>query len=131
MIKRSDFDFELSEDSIAKYPLSKRDDSKLLVHKAGVNNYDTFRNIDEHIDSDTLLVMNNAKVIPARLYFKRETGALIEVLLLEPVLPGSYEESFNSRTNCQWKCIIGNSKKWKDKETIFLSDNFASLGLWL
>mgnify|MGYP000448147919 CR=1 FL=1 len=123
MIKRSDFDFELSEDSIAKYPLSKRDDSKLLVHKAGVNNYDTFRNIDEHIDSDTLLVMNNAKVIPARLYFKRETGALIEVLLLEPVLPGSYEESFNSRTNCQWKCIIGNSKKWKDKETIFLSDN--------
>jgi S-adenosylmethionine:tRNA ribosyltransferase-isomerase len=123
MIKRSDFDFELSDDNIAKYPLDKRDESKLLVHKAKGIQYDVFGNIDKHIDSDTLIVMNNAKVIPARLYFKRETGALIEVLLLEPVFPGSYEESFNSTSICQWKCIIGNSKKWKDNETVLLLDN--------
>ncbi|PCJ65496.1 MAG: tRNA preQ1(34) S-adenosylmethionine ribosyltransferase-isomerase QueA [Bacteroidetes bacterium] len=123
MIKRSDFDFDLPEDNIAKYPLENRDASKLLVHRNGSSQFDNFSQIADYLDSDTLLVMNNAKVIPARLYFNRESGAAIEVLLLEPVSPGSYEESFNTVQSCQWKCIIGNSKKWREDEIIYLSEN--------
>lgn len=113
----------LPEESIAKYPLSNRSDSKLLVYRDGKSEYDIFKNIKEYLGAGSLLVMNNAKVIPARLYFKRESGAAIEVLLLEPHMPASYEESFGSKETCQWKCIIGNSKKWKDNEVIYLAEN--------
>ena len=123
MIKKSDFNFDLPEANIAKYPLNNRDDSKLLVYRDGKNEYDSFKNIKEYLPANSLLVMNNAKVIPARLYFKRVSGATIEILLLEPYSPGSYEESFNSTSACMWKCIIGNSKKWKDDEVIYLANN--------
>ncbi|MDB9883007.1 S-adenosylmethionine:tRNA ribosyltransferase-isomerase [Bacteroidia bacterium] len=123
MIKKSDFNFELPEANIAKFPLENRDESKLLIHHNGDSQYDVFENIGKHIAPDTMLVLNNAKVIPARLYFKRESGATIEVLLLEPVSPASYEGSFNATASCRWKCIIGNSKKWKDDESIFLAEN--------
>lgn len=123
MIKRSDFDFELDEAKIAKYPLEHRDESKLLVHKNGVTSHHTFKDIDSILDGDSLIIRNNAKVIPARLYFKRATGALIEVLLLEPILPSNYEKCFATTKSCQWKCIIGNSKKWKVDELIGLVNN--------
>jgi S-adenosylmethionine:tRNA ribosyltransferase-isomerase len=120
MIKRSEFHFNLPDKSIAKYPLADRASSKLLVHRSGESSFHTFSEIAEHLASDSLLVMNNAKVIPARLYFKRSSGALIEVLLVEPYTPANYEEAFNATHKVQWKCIIGNSKKWKDQETIYL-----------
>ncbi|MGB0851568.1 MAG: S-adenosylmethionine:tRNA ribosyltransferase-isomerase, partial [Bacteroidia bacterium] len=120
ILRKSDFDFSLDEDRIAKYPLSGRDSSKLLLYKNEEITHHNFQSISELLDSDTLLVMNNAKVIPARLYFKRETGAQIEVLLLEPVKPSSYDESFSSTKSCSWRCIIGNSKKWKIGEYIGL-----------
>ena len=119
---KSDFFFELSEDQIAKYPLDKRDQSKLLRFKDGKITHHQFTDISSIIPKDSLLVMNNAKVIPARLYFRRKTGALIEVLLLEPFLPSSYEKSFASNQSCQWKCMIGNSKKWKEGEYLDLSN---------
>lgn len=125
MIKKSDFFFELSDNQIAKYPLAVRDESKLMVYKNGSITHSVFNNIDSHLDSDTLVLMNNAKVIPARLYFKRDSGAIIEVLLLEPKMPASYEEIFSVTSSCQWKCIIGNSKKWKDDEIITLAENPA------
>lgn len=123
MIKKSDFNFELDEVRIAKYPLERRDESKLLVYKNKTTSHRVFKDISELLDSDTLIIRNNAKVIPARLYFKRDTGALIEVLLLEPVLPSSYELAFAAAKSCQWKCIIGNSKKWKVDELIGLEGN--------
>ena len=123
MIKKSDFNFELGEESIAKYPLKNRDQSKLLVYKDKEITHYTFEDISNLLEGDTLIIRNNAKVIPARLYFKRATGALIEVLLLEPINPSSYEKSFASVARCQWKCIIGNSKKWKDNELIGLDGN--------
>lgn len=123
MLRKSDFSFELENERIAKYPLDQRDESKLLVHRSGHTTHSTFKEIDEHLDSDVLLVMNNAKVIPARLYFRRKSGAAIEVLLLEPIRPASYEEIFSATASCQWKCIIGNSKKWKDNELVHLADN--------
>ncbi|MEY2925442.1 MAG: hypothetical protein RLZZ337_1992, partial [Bacteroidota bacterium] len=122
-IVKKDFYFDLPEERIAKFPLSKRDESKLLVFQNGEIQQDSFKQIAEYIDSNTLLVMNNAKVIPARLYFNRDSGALIEVLLLEPILPGNYEEIFNATGRVQWKCIIGNSKKWKDGELIHLANH--------
>ena len=82
MIKKSDFNFDLTDEQIAKYPLAKRDESKLLVYQNGNMIHSIFKNIENFLDSDTLLVMNNAKVIPARLYFKRDSGAAIEILLL-------------------------------------------------
>ena len=123
MIKKSDFFFELADEQIAKYPLAERDQSKLLVQRKGKTIHSAFSAIGDYLDKNTLLVMNNAKVIPARLYFKRESGAAIEVLLLEPSLPANYEEAFNTKAKCRWKCIIGNSKKWKDEEYIHLADN--------
>lgn len=123
MIRRTDFNFELEEERIAKYPLDQRDASKLLVYKGQEVLHREFSEITNWLDKDTLLVMNNAKVIPARLYFKRQTGALIEVLLLEPVQPSSYEQVFSATGSCRWKCIIGNSKKWKIDETIGLVEN--------
>lgn len=119
-IQKSDFFFELSEQQIAKYPLTNRDQSKLLCYREGQLSHHIFTDIESIIPSDALLVMNNAKVIPARLYFKRRTGAQIEVLLLEPILPSSYEEMFTTTSNCQWKCMIRNSKKWKEGEDIEL-----------
>ena len=83
MIRKSDFNFPLADEQIAKYPLAKRDESKLLVYQKGISTHSVFKNIGDFLDSDTLLVMNNAKVIPARLYFKRDSGATIEVLLLD------------------------------------------------
>lgn len=123
MIKKSDFNFELDEERIAKYPLDRRDESKLLVYKDATTSHRVFKEISEILDSDTLIIRNNAKVIPARLYFKRDTGALIEVLLLEPIQPSNYELAFASTTASQWKCIIGNSKKWKVDEVISLVGN--------
>lgn len=123
MIKKSDFNFELDEARIAKYPLERRDESKLLVYKDAVFSHKIFKNISKILGNDTLIVRNNAKVIPARLYFKRATGALIEVLLLEPIQPSNYERAFAATTSCQWKCIIGNSKKWKVDELIGLVEN--------
>ena len=123
MIKKSDFFFELADEQIAKYPLAERDQSKLLIHRKGKTTHSVFSALSDYLDKNTLLVMNNAKVIPARLYFKRESGAAIEVLLLEPSLPANYEEAFNTKAKCRWKCIIGNSKKWKDEEYIQLADN--------
>ncbi len=123
MIKKSDFNFELDDKQIAKYPLEQRDESKLLVYKNGKASHHIFKEIPQFIDRDTLIIRNNAKVIPARLYFKRATGALIEVLLLEPIKPSNYELAFASTSSCQWKCIIGNSKKWKIDELIGLEGN--------
>lgn len=122
-LSKTEFHFDLSEDRIAKYPLEIRDKSKLLFYSDYKISHHRFKEISQLLDDDHLLVMNNAKVIPARLYFKRATGAIIEVLLLEPALPSSYEEIFNARQKCQWKCIVGNLKKWKDEEEVHLAEH--------
>ncbi len=122
-IHKSDFDFDLPDDRIAKFPLENRSDSKLLVYRDETIELNQFKHIGEFLNEGSLLVMNNAKVIPARLYFKRASGAAIEILLLEPVLPASYEEAFNAKGSTRWKCIIGNSKKWKDDERIFFAEH--------
>lgn len=109
----NDYDYDLPADRIAQYPVNERDKSKLLIFSEGKIREDTFRNMDEYLPSDSLLVFNNTRVIRARILFHKETGAVIEILCLEPVAPSDYALSFGSREPVEWKCIIGNLKKWK------------------
>lgn len=109
----SDYDYSLPGERIAQYPLKERDASRLLVYRDGKLTSDLFRNIVNYLPAGSMLVFNNTRVIRARLLFRKESGAQIEILCLEPLLPGNYEQSFRSLDNAEWKCIIGNLKKWK------------------
>lgn len=113
-IKINDFDYPLPDERIAKYPLKERDHSKLLVYDKGNISDDIFYHITEHLPSGALMVFNNTRVIQARIHFRKETGALIEVFLMEPAAPSDYERMFQTTGQCSWLCMIGNLKKWKD-----------------
>lgn len=111
-----DYDYALPEDRIAKFPLEKRDKSKLLIFKNNYISETTFDNIHHFLPEKSHLVFNNTKVIPARLYFENENRAIIEVLLLRPYKI-DYTVSLSSNKTTQWECIIGNKKRWKlDKQ---------------
>ena len=112
-IKIEDYNYPLPEERIAKFPISQRDHSKLLIYKKGEISHDVFYHLTDYLPSDALLVFNNTRVIQARMHFRKTTGALIEVFLLEPALPADYEQNFQSKGSCSWYCIIGNLKKWK------------------
>ena len=113
-IRISDYNYPLPDERIAKFPLAQRDESKLLLYKHGEVSEDRFRNLPDHLPQGALMVFNNTKVIQARLHFRKETGALIEVFLLEPAAPTDYEQVFQTRGHCAWLCMIGNLKKWKE-----------------
>jgi len=113
-VELSDYDYELPSERIAQYPVEERDLSRLLVFRDNIISNDIFRNIDEYLPIDSLLVFNNTRVIRARLFFRKKTGAMIEILCIEPLLPSEYELSLSSVEPVEWKCIIGNLKKWKD-----------------
>lgn len=113
-IQIKDFNYNLPDERIAKFPLAKRDNSKLLLYRHGEVTEDVFHNIAEYLPKGALMVFNNTKVIQARLHFRKETGALIEVFLLEPYMPADYEQMFQTTGHCSWLCMIGNLKKWKE-----------------
>ena len=113
-IQISDFNYPLPDERIAKYPLAERDSSKLLIYNKGVISEDHFRNLPRYLPEGALMVFNNTRVIQARLHFTKETGALIEVFLLEPAWPREYQENFVQRGECTWYCLVGNLKKWKE-----------------
>lgn len=110
----SDYNYPLPDERIAKFPLAQRDHSKLLVFENGDISEDIFYNITGHLPKGALMVFNNTKVIQARMHFRKETGALIEVFLLEPAEPADYELMFQTNGNCAWHCLVGNLKKWKE-----------------
>lgn len=101
---------------IAKYPLSERDHSKLLIYDKGEIKEDVFYNIAEYLPKNALMIFNNTKVIQARMHFRKDTGALIEVFLLEPYAPADYEQMFQTTSECSWLCLVGNLKKWKGQQ---------------
>jgi S-adenosylmethionine:tRNA ribosyltransferase-isomerase len=115
-IKISDFTYQLPEERIAKYPLDRRDDSKLLICDKGNLSSDTFNDISNYLPHDSMLVFNNTRVIHARLFFKKQTGSKIEIFCLEPVHPADYQLSFQQTEHVVWKCMLGNAKKWKNGE---------------
>lgn len=110
----SDYNYPLPDERIAKFPLAQRDQSKLLVYKHGEVGEDRFSNLPSYLPSGALMVFNNTKVIQARMHFRKETGALIEIFLLEPAKPADYELMFQSNEQCSWYCLVGNLKKWKE-----------------
>ena len=112
-IRIQDYNYPLSDERIAKYPLPVRDSSKLLIYKDGTPSEKSFKDIPEFLPQGSLMVFNDTKVVPARLHFQRETGAHIEIFCLEPVSPQEYVTMFEAVGRCTWKCIVGNAKKWK------------------
>lgn len=113
-IRIEDFDYPLPDQRIAKFPLPRRDDSKLLLYRNGAISESIFRNITDYLPEGSLLVFNNTRVIQARLLFKKETGAQIEIFCLEPVAPHDYALIFQQTERCSWTCLVGNLKKWKE-----------------
>ena len=113
-IKISDFNYPLPDERIAKFPLSERDHSKLLVYRHGAVSEDIFTSLPNYLETGEMMVFNNTKVIQARLHFQKETGALIEVFCLEPAAPNDYALNFQQTERCSWLCMIGNLKKWKE-----------------
>lgn len=109
-----DYNYPLPDERIAKFPLAQRDHSKLLLYRHGDVSEDIFCNIANYLPKGALMIFNNTKVIQARLHFRKETGALIEVFLLEPYIPADYEQMFQTTGHCSWLCMIGNLKKWKE-----------------
>ena len=109
----AEYDYPLPDERIAKYPLARRDSSKLLLYKGGEVSQDTFCNLPEYIPEGALMVFNNTKVIQARLRFRKETGATIEVFCLEPETPNDYQLVFQQSEECTWQCLVGNSARWK------------------
>lgn len=112
-IKIDDFVYTLPDERIAKYPLPKRDESKLLIYNKGKITESIFNEVPKMLAENELVVFNNTKVIQARLHFKKQTGALIEIFCLEPASPNDYVLSFQQNKTCTWYCLIGNLKKWK------------------
>lgn len=113
-IEIRDYNYELPDERIAKYPLAQRDHSKLLIYNHGEVGEDVFCNLPAHLPKGALMVFNNTRVIQARMHFHKDTGALIEIFLLEPAAPADYEQMFQTRSHCSWLCLVGNQKKWKE-----------------
>lgn len=123
----ADYNYDLPDERIAKFPLAERDSSKLLVYRHGEVSEDVFSSLPKYLPSGALMVFNNTKVIQARLHFRKESpslpsslkgepvlGALIEVFCLEPAMPNDYQLNFSQRGLVQWYCLVGNLKKWKE-----------------
>lgn len=110
----ADYNYDLPDERIAKYPKAVRDESKLLLYHGGQISEDVFYNLPNYLPKGELLVFNNTKVIQARLHFHKSTGALIEVFCLEPHTPHDYQVNFATTRRVAWTCLIGNLKKWKE-----------------
>lgn len=113
-ININDFDYPLPDERIAKFPLERRSDSKLLIYRNGYITARHFCNLAEELPAGSLLVFNNTKVIRARVIMHKPSGARIEVFCLEPYQPADYERAFAVKRQCEWSCIVGNLKKWKE-----------------
>ncbi|WP_299993003.1 S-adenosylmethionine:tRNA ribosyltransferase-isomerase [uncultured Bacteroides sp.] len=113
-IRISEYNYPLPDERIAKFPLPMRDQSKLLVYRHGEVSEDIFTSLPSYLPARSLMVFNNTKVIQARLHFRKETGALIEVFCLEPAEPNDYALNFQQTEHAAWLCMIGNLKKWKE-----------------
>lgn len=113
-IRIEDFNYDLPDERIAKYPLPTRDASKLLVYRRGKPEEKKFVDISSYLPEGSMMIFNDTKVVPARLHFQRDSGAHIEIFCLEPIQPEEYVTMFAVTDRCRWKCIVGNVKRWKN-----------------
>jgi S-adenosylmethionine:tRNA ribosyltransferase-isomerase len=112
-IRIEDFTYNLPDEKIAKYPLPNRDDSQILIFRNKSISGSVFSNLTDLLPENAFMVFNNTKVVPARLFFRKESGAVIEIFCLEPYNPVEYNLSFASTAKCSWICVVGNNKRWK------------------
>ncbi len=115
-IRIEHYDYELPESKIAAFPSEERGNSNLLVYRNGSISKESFKSLSQFLPKNSTLVFNNTKVIRARLLFVKPTGAGIELFLLEPFEPSEYQKNFEAKGSCQWLCLVGNAKKWKNTE---------------
>ncbi len=130
-ININDYNYNLPDERIAKYPLAERDMSKLLVFDGNIRE-DHFRNIRQYLPSGSLLLFNDTKVINARMLFEKESGAKIEIFCLDPISPCDFALAFSENKSCSWKCLVGNSKKWKTgrlKKTVVVCGENVDLSI--
>lgn len=127
IIKIREYSYLLPEDRIAKFPLEHRDSSKILIFQDNSISESKFSNLDELLPKNSLMIFNNTKVVPARLLFKKESGAHIEIFCLEPYNPVEYNLSFASTNSCSWVAVVGNAKKWRQNEIYFDFANHTNL----
>ncbi|WP_350456046.1 S-adenosylmethionine:tRNA ribosyltransferase-isomerase [Macellibacteroides fermentans] len=138
-IRIEEFNYPLPDERIAKFPLTKRDESKLLVYRNGKIDEAVFKQLSDYLPQGSMLVYNNTRVIQARMLFQKETGAQIEVFCLEPVIPHDYALVFQQTETCSWLCLVGNLKKWKegalhktirmdDKEVVLSAERIKTIG---
>lgn len=121
-ISIKDFTYELQSERIAQFPLENRDESKLLVYGDGKILQDVFKNLSAYITNNSLMIFNDTKVVNARLYFRNSNGAKIEIFCLEPCNEKEIQHEFQKTGLVRWKCIIGNSKAWKNEKLKYNSD---------
>jgi S-adenosylmethionine:tRNA ribosyltransferase-isomerase len=115
----SDFTYELPPDRIANYPLPDRDASKLLVYTNGEIQEDIYRNISQYMPEDSLLILNNTRVVEARLLFRKPTGGVIEIFCLEPHAQyADITTAMSQRKKVWWHCLIGGASKWKPGQVL-------------
>ncbi len=130
-INLGEFQYELPEERIAQHPLAKRDEAKLLIYDKGEITHSQFFKLPYFLNNQTLLVFNDTKVIPARLYFRKETGALIEIFLVEPEQPALMSLMTQATSAVRWHCMVGNKKRWKNGEILKQELIFGELMLVL
>jgi S-adenosylmethionine:tRNA ribosyltransferase-isomerase len=122
-ININDFNYNLPDERIAKHPLKERDASKLLVYNKGQISDYIFRELPNLLPSNSLLLLNNTKVIRARLIFFNKNNARIEVFCLEPYPQQPIEQAMQNKGTAYWICTIGNLKRWKDEILIIENEN--------
>jgi S-adenosylmethionine:tRNA ribosyltransferase-isomerase len=121
-LNTDDYTYDLTPDRIATYPLEVRDHSKLLVYSNRAITHVRFDSLASQLPAQSFLFFNDTKVIPARLHFTKDTGAEIEIFLLNPVQPSTLMvQAMQAENSCVWKCTIGNLKRWKEG-TLLLKD---------
>src|SRR5690554_6080433 len=126
----SNYNYRLSDDRIAKYPLSERDQSKLLCYRDGNIQSNCFYELPELLPLECLVIFNDTQVIHARILFKKSTGATVEVFCLSPYEPKDYAVNFEQTKEVVWSCMVGNAKRWKQEDlTLDLKDAHGKVRL--
>ncbi|MCC8142994.1 MAG: S-adenosylmethionine:tRNA ribosyltransferase-isomerase [Tannerellaceae bacterium] len=113
-IRIEEFNYPLPDERIAKFPLAQRDSSRLLIYRDKQITEERFSNLPAYLPEEALVVFNNTRVICARLYFRKVSGARIEIFCLEPTRPHDYALILQETRQCTWACLVGNLKKWKE-----------------
>ena len=115
----ADYQYDLPDERIARYPVEPRDSSKLQIYQDGKITHEHFFNLPDYLPSDSFLVFNDTKVIPARVFFQKPTGAVIEIFLLHPEEPSRIiNDAMQQTESGVWSCMIGNKKRWKVGEVL-------------